>query len=183
MSPLFTPDFTQVDANIHIFDKCRAQVKITKATPVIRESKDRDTGDVVVNPSVRYALELVGIYEEGKKGPKLNTEQAGKTVSPNTVWLRTEGGWQFAKPFIMAAAGYARRDEDAANVKLFAAGDWEFAGDPGAASENIKLGKSWLSLVGRHVDVNLSKRVTQRTIDGATQDFENQEFAGWTPVD
>jgi hypothetical protein len=182
--PLFTPDFAGVEANIHVYDKSRVQLKITKRTPGIKESKDRNTGDVNINPFVRYSFELAGIYEDGKKGPKLNTEQAGKTVSPMTVWLRTEGGWKFAKPFIMAAAGLnVRRDEDKANQTLFnpetAATMWEFSGDPGATAENIRLGAGWDSLVGRHVDVNLVKKIEER--DGVT--YESQEFAGWTPVE
>ena len=180
MSPVFTPDFASVDANIHIYEKGRFQVQVTKRTPFSRE-KTTD-GNVSVLGGVRFGLEMVGQFDDD--GDIQTDGLKGKVVSPYTVWLHTEGGWQFGKTFIMAACGYnVRRQEQEANENLFQGDDisWDCSGDVDAPPESFELGNGWDIPVGRRVDVTLSKSVTQSK-DGETT-YENQEYGGWAPVE
>lgn len=174
MSPIFQPDFSKVDAGFPVYDKGLYRVKVTKRTPFVREKKD-ETGTVTVVAGVRYALELVGKFDE--KGKVKGDGLAGKSVSAMNVYIHTDGGMQFAKPFLMATAGYnPKKDEAEANEKLFQGGDWTFDGESDTAEENIKLGSSWDAPVDRIVDVFLSKK---KAFSG---EGEEQEMSGWMPV-
>lgn len=178
MSPIFTPDFATVDANIPIYEG-RARVQLTKRTPFAKESRPDDEGNVHTIAGVRYGLEMVGMFDD--EGDLQTDELKGKVVSPVTVWCHSTGGWQFAKPFLMAACGFSRKDEQRANEELFQNEDisWEFTGDADTPAESFEMGNGWDRLVGQLVDVTLSKSVTQGK-DG--ESFENQEYAGWAPV-
>ena len=177
MSPIFTPDFGSVDANIPMFEG-RAQVQITKRTPFHKSGKVVD-GNVKTNAGVQFNLEIVGFYDDEGE---LDTAKKGKTVSPYKVWLHTEGGWGFAKPFMMAACGYHRKDEAKANEKLFQKNDWDMDGELNADAETFSLGKGWDLPVGNLVDVSLKISRTQST-SNPDEVYENQEFGGWTPVE
>jgi len=177
MTPLISPDFTKVDAGITVYDKVRARVKVTKRTPFINESRPDQDGNTHTLIGVRYNLELQGILDrEGN----LDDELQGKTVSPFKCWMHSEGGWQFSKPFLMAAAGYTMKQEDEANEELFAANNWEIDGEVDAPPENIIVGEGFDVPVDRLVDVTLTKKVTTNKSGG--DDYENQEFSNWAPV-
>lgn len=179
MSPIFTPDFATVDANIPTFEG-RARVQITKRTPFHRTGRTDDQGNVSVNAGVQYNLELVGMFDGDGE---LQTDGfKGKTLSPYKVWLHTEGGWQFGKPFMMAACGFRRTQEAEANEKLFQANDWEMNGELDADAETFSLGSGWDLLTGKIVDVTLKIKRTPSKSD-PDEVYENQEFAGWTPVE
>ena len=176
MSPIFTPEFSTVDANIPMFEG-RAQVQITKRTPFHKSGKVVD-GNVKTNDGVQVNLEIVGLYDDEGE---LDTAKKGKTVSPYKVWLHTEGGWGFAKPFMMAAGGYRRNEEAKANEKLFQKNDWTCVGELDAAAETFEVGSGWDLLVGKVVDVTLTiKRQPSKT--DPDEVYENQEFSGWAPV-
>ena len=179
MSPIFTPDFATVDANIPIYEG-RARVQLTKRTPFAKESKPDDDGNVHTTSGVRFGLEMVGMFDD--EGELQTDNLKGKVVTPVVVWCHSTGGWQFAKPFVMAACGFARKDEQRANEELFQDEDtsWDFAGEIDAAPDTFELGNGWDLLVGNLVDVTLSKSIT-KSKDGETN-FENQEYAGWAPV-
>jgi len=177
MSPIFTPDFGKVDANIPTFEG-RAQVQVTKHVPFHKSGKVVD-GVVKTNAGVQFNLEMVGMYDD--EGELQMDGYKGKTVSPYKVWLHTEGGWGFAKPFMMATCGYRRNEEAKANEKLFQKNDWEFQGELDAAAETFTLGAGWDLPVGKLVDVSL-KIDRQPSKDNPDEIFENQEFSGWTPV-
>lgn len=180
MSPIFQPDFAAVESSIPVFDKVRAQIQITGKKGVIRESKDQE-GKVRVTASVQYNLEMIGAVNP-ENGKLITKDYKGRTVSPYRVWLHTEGGWTFGKPFLMASCGYfPRKQEQEANEKLFQSNDWTFSGEPGDASEAIKLGGGWDLPVGRIVEVTLTKSIDNNEKTGET--YENQEFSGWTPVE
>ena len=179
MTPIFEPDFTTVDANIPIFEKGRYQVKITKKTPFMREAKHPDTGDVYVSSGVRYGLEMVGQYDE--EGELETDKLKGKTVSPYSCYTRTEGGWKFCKPFLMAACGFARKEEDKANAELFQENSWIINGEVGQDADAFEeVGGGWDLPLDKLVDVTLSKEV-QEGKDGET--YENQDYGSWTPVE
>lgn len=177
MSPIFEPDFTSVEANIPIFEKGRYQVKIIKRTAFMREAKHPDTGDVYISCGVRYGLEMVGQYDDDGE---LQTDKiAGKTVTPYSCYTRTEGGWKFCKPFIMAACGFRRKEERDANAKLFQKYSWIINGEVGQDADAFEeLGNGWDQLVDRLIDVTLSKEVVER--DGEV--YENQDYGSWAPV-
>jgi hypothetical protein len=179
MTPILTPDFTKVEAQIPIFEKGRYRVKVTKRTPFLRESKNEDSGVVHEIGGIRYALEMSGRYDE--EGNLTKEDYAGRTVSPYTVWLHTDGGWKFGKPFLMAASGFRPKDEQLANEKLFQANEWDFKGDVDADAETFTVGSGFDLPVDRYVDVNLWKSVSASK-DGS-QTYENQEYGGWTPVE
>jgi len=176
MSPIFTPDFGSVDASIPVFEG-RAQVQITKRIPFHKIGKIVD-GNVKTNAGVQFNLELVGLYDDEGE---LDTAKKGKTVSPYKVWLHTEGGWGFAKPFMMAACGYRRNEETKANEKLFQKEDWNMQGELDAAEETFEMGSGWDLLVGNLVDVTL-KISKEQSKNNPDEVYENQEFSGWTPV-
>lgn len=181
MSPLFQPEFDQVDATIHIYDKGRYRIKSKSPKGFFFESKD-DQGNVVVKGGVRITFEMVGMFDED--GEVDGEDIAGKTVSSYTIWLHTEGGWQYGKPAIMALCGYNPKDRNAeqkANEELFQDGDWGVNGEPGDPADAITLGASWNQLADRLVDVTLSRSINEEK-DG-DRIFENQEFNGWTPVE
>jgi hypothetical protein len=177
MSPIFEPDFTKVDATIPTYEKGRYQVKVRKATPFVRTSTDRKTGEDKILVGVRIGFEMVGSFDPATD--KLDKSISGKAVSNYTVWLHTEGGWQFAKPFLMAAAGYnVREQEDEANRKFFSKNKWHVSGDPG--DDAPEMGNGYSKILDRIVDVNLDISITE----GAEgQVYKNQEFGGWTPVE
>ena len=179
MSPVFTPDFSTVDANIPIYEG-PARIQIIKRTPFATESQPDNEGNIHTISGVRYGLEMVGLFDDD--GDLQTDGLKGKTVSPYTVWLHSAGGLQFAKPFMMAACGYARNDEANANENLFQDEDtsWEHSGDIDAAPETFEIGNGWDLLVGSLVDVTLTKSVKQSK-DGETT-YENQEYAAWAPV-
>ena len=178
MSPIFEPDFSSVDANIPVFEG-RARIQVTKRTPFHREGRPDSDGNIKTSAGVRFGLEMVGMYDDDGE---LETDgYKGKTVSPYTVWLHTEGGWQFGKPFMMATCGYRRNDEANANEKLFQKNDWAMEGELNADAETFTLGKGWDLPVGNLVDVSLKISRTQST-SNPDEVYENQEFGGWTPV-
>jgi len=174
--PIFTPDFSTVDANIPMFEG-RAQVQITKRTPFHKSGKVVD-GNVKTNAGVQYNLEIVGFYDDEGE---LDTAKKGKTVSPYKVWLHTEGGWGFAKPFLMAAGGYRRNEEAKANEKFFQKNDWNMQGELDADAETFEVGAGWDLIVGNVVDVTL-KIDRQPSKTDPDDIYENQEFSGWAPV-
>ena len=140
MTPLLTPDFTQVEAGFPVYEKGRYRVKVTKMTPFIRSSKPDADGNVTTQVGVRYGLEMQGQFDrEGN----LDDDLQGKSVQPFTCWLHSEGGWKFSKPFLMAAAGYSVKDEQLANEELFQNHNWEIDGEPGADAENIIVGDGY----------------------------------------
>ncbi len=178
MSPIFAPDFTSVDANIPVFEKGRYQLQITKRTPFHRESKADADGNVKTSAGVRFSLEMVGRYDD--EGELETDGLKGKTVSQYTVWLHTEGGWQYGKPFLMASNGFnVRQDENKANEKLFQKNEWEVSGELNAAPETFEVGGGWDSPVGKVVDVTLS---VDRQESNTGEVYENQDFAAWGPV-
>ena len=178
MTPIFTPDFTTVDATFPTYDRGRYRVKVTEQTPFIRETQPDENGNRKTIAGVHHKLEMVGQFnDEGE----LDTSLAGKPVSRYTCWLHSEGGWQFAKSFIMAVSGYdPNSEEDQANAELFQAGEWGITGDAGDTAEVIELGESWGAMVDKIVDVTLSKNVTPGE-DGA-EDRVEQDFRSWAPV-
>jgi len=183
MSPIFQPDFTTVSASFPIWEKARYRVKVTKKVPFVREAKDDETGKVTIQCGVRYHLEMAGVYDS--QGELQETQDGssivGKPVSNYACYVHTADGWQFAKPFLMAASGYnVKNEEDLANKELFAANEWGITGEPGDDAEKIEAGKGWDKPVGRYVDVTLSKKVTKSKKDG--KEYENQDYSGWTPL-
>lgn len=176
---IFTPDFSTVDATIHIYEKGRYRVKVTKRTPFAGESDD-GRGNITPNGGIRYGLEMVGKYDE--KGELITDDLMGKAVTPYKVWLHSEGGWGFAKPFLMAGAGYTLKQEKEANVEVFQKGEWTFNGEKDTPPDNIEIGASYNIPVGKMLDVNLSKKVTKSKKPGDDTEFENQEYGGWAPV-
>jgi len=178
MTPIFNVDFSAVDANIPTFEG-RAQLQITKRTPFHKTGKEVE-GVVKTNAGMRYGLEMIGIYND--EGELQTDGLKGKTVSPYTVWLHTEGGWQFGKPFIMAANGYRRNQEKEANEKLFQKNDWNVVGELDAQPETFEVDKGWDLAVGKIVEVTLSIEKSPSLSD-PDEIFESQEFAAWTPVE
>lgn len=178
MSPIFTPDFTKVDASFPMYEKGKYRLKVTKATPFCKLSQpDKETGVKTEQKGLYYGLEMVGKFDDSGN---LDQTQAGKPVSRYTVYIHTEGGMQFAKPFLMASNGYnVKNEENEANAQLFQAGDWSFSGEVDDAAENIELGKSWAGNVGHLVDAFLGVDIGKNA-DGTPR--ENQTFTGWTPV-
>lgn len=178
MSPIFESDFTKVDANIPTYEKGRYQVKTKGAKPFVTKATRKKTGEEYTQVGVRVSFEMIGRFDPATN--KLDkSEIGGKSVSTYTIWLHTEGGWQFAKPFLMAAAGYnVRNQEDEANRKFFAKNKWHVKGDPG--DETPEMGNGYSKILDRVVDVNLDIS----TSEGAEgQIYKNQEFGGWTPVE
>src|SRR5690606_12167095 len=111
---IFTPDFTAVDASFPVYPKGMYQVKVTKRTPFLRERKDEENNKVTQVAGVRYALEIYGRFDDN--GELVDTGEdgrpiRGKPASAMNVFLHTQGGWQFAKPFLMAACGYDVKNE------------------------------------------------------------------------
>jgi hypothetical protein len=178
MSPIFEPDFTKVDANIPTYEKGRYQVKVKSTKPFVRKSEDRATGQEKTLVGVRVGFEMIGAFDPAT-GKLDKSEIGGKSVSSYTIWLHTEGGWQFAKPFLMAAAGFnVREQEDEANRKFFAKNKWHVKGDPG--DDAPEMGNGYSKILDRIVDVNLDISSSEGS-EG--QIYKNQEFGGWTPVE
>ncbi len=177
--PRFDADFTTVDAGFPVHETGRYRLKITKLTPFIRDSKPDDAGNVKTTYGVRYGLNIVGQLDENEDEETWMTEKEGKPVSQYTVWLHSEGGWQFAKPFLLAATGFnVRKDEGEGNELLFQAHEWHIDGEEGDQPENIEYGNGFDLLVDRLVDVNIVKG--EETYQGETRD--TQDLKGWTPV-
>lgn len=175
---VFSPDFASVDASIPIYEKGRYRVKTTKRTPFIKEKRDGD-GNVNVSAGVRYPLEMVGKFDE--EGELITEDYAGRTVTPFSVWVHTEGGWKFSKSFLMAAAGYdVKNEEELANKELFQKHGWIVNGEPTDPPENIEIGDGFDLCVGRLVDVTLTK--SSRTTDDG-REFDDQDFGAWAPVE
>jgi len=175
--PVFTPDFGSVSMNMPMYEKGRYQIQVTKRTPFHKTGKEVD-GVAKVSAGVRFALEMVGQFDDA--GDLQTDDLKGKQVSSYTVWLHSEGGWQFGKPFMAAACGYRRNQEAEAN-EFFQENEWDFAGELDADAETFELGAGWDLPVGQLVDVNMS---VERSPNPADEDnpYENQEFGGWAPV-
>ncbi len=177
--PIFTPDFTQVDAGFPVHPAGRYQVKITKRKPFVRLKKENDQGIRETSAGIRFSLEVVGQYDEEGE---LDTTLAGKPASNNAVYLHSQGGWQFSKPFVMAAFGYSKNEEDAFN-EYFQENqeNFLFSGDPGDAEDNIEVGSAWDEMVDKLVNVTMTK--STRVINEDTGETEDQqEYSSWAPV-
>lgn len=175
---IFTPDFAGVESSIPVFDKMRALVKVTGMKPFFNE-KTNEKGEVKRNAGLQYNLEMVA-ERDAATGNLITEDRKGRTVSSYKVYLHTEGGLKFAKPFLMAAMGFnPRKQEQEANVK-FQAGDWKFNGEPNAAPETFELGTSWNIPVDQTLEVTLNKKVDRQE---GKEDFESQEFSNWMPVE
>jgi len=179
MTPLFDVDFTKVDASFPMYEG-RYQIQVATREAFHRESKADAEGNVKTTAGVKFKLEMVGLYDD--EGELETDGLKGKSISPYTVWLHSEGGLQFAKPFIMACSGYRRNQDNEANEKVFQKHDWNIQGELNDPPESFTLDNGWDLQVGKLVDVTLSIR---RRPNPANEDepFENQEFAGWTPVE
>lgn len=177
---IFTPDYTAVDAGFPLYDKGMYRIKVTEREPFIYESEDEEDGSVKIVAGIHYKLEMYGLLDEDGE-PQENDESGreirGKSVSRNTVYVHSEGGWSFGKSFLMASCGWAKNEENEANADLFQAGDWTFNGEPGDEADDIELGDSWDLLVDRFVDVYLQKIPSSR-FEGE----EEQKMSAWTPV-
>ena len=178
MSPIFTPDFTKVDASFPIYDRGRYQVKCTKVTPFTRKGEPDEDGVVKVSAGVRYALEMVGKFDED--GELQREDLEGKMVEGLVISLHTDKGWNFGKPFLMAANGYnVKEQESEANEIFFPEQDWLFDGEPDMESEEIEIGDGWHTAVDKIVDVTLS--IKHSVYQGEAQ--TRQKFANWSPVE
>lgn len=173
---LFTPDFTSVDASIPVYEKGRYRIQITGRKPFMRIKKDEKGNETTIG-GVRYSLEMFGRHDDDEI---VTEDLKGRQVSSYTVWLHTEGGWLFAKPFLMAACGYGLKEEEQANEELFGEHDWSCNGEVDAKPNTFEMGEGWDLPVGQLVDVNLSIEVQSRR-DG--EEYENQDLRGWTPVE
>lgn len=174
---IFTPDFSSVESSIPVFDKMRALVKVTGVKPFFNEKADGN-GKVKQNAGLQYNLELVA-ERDPATGNLITEDRKGRTVSSYKVYTHTEGGWRYAKPFLMAAMGFnPRKQEQEANVE-FQKKDWKFAGEPNAAPETFDLGTGWQIPVDQTLEVTLTKKVDK--VEGK-DDFESQEFSGWMPL-
>ena len=178
--PRFDADFTTVDAGFPVHSTGRYQVKVTKVTPFMKESRPDSEGNTRLTYGVNYPLVLVGRFDEDADDETLLTDgYAGKQVTQVTVYTHTPGGWQFAKPFLIAVCGYnVRRQENEANEKLFQANEWHIDGEEGDPPENIEYGNGFDLPVDRLVNVTLIKK--EEVYLGETR--EVQELKGWTPV-
>lgn len=173
---IFTPDFASVEASIPIFDKMRALVKVTGLKPFYTEKPD-GKGNVKTSAGVQFNLEMVA-ERDPQNGALITDDRKGRTVSPYKVYLHSEGGWKFAKPFIMAALGFnPRKQEGEANLKIQSL-DWTFHGEPNAAAETFNLGPAWKIPVDQTLEVFLTKEISK--MDGK-EDFESQSFNNWQP--
>lgn len=174
---IFSPDFASVDASIPIYEKGRYRVQVTKKKPVIKEVKDKKTGNIIEQAFMQYNLEMKGQYDD--KGQLVTEGFDGRSVSPFKCFIHTEGGWQFSKPFLMAASGFdVKKEEQKANAELFQTHNWMINGAAGSPPENIEVGEGWELPVNRLVDVTLQKKVSE--VDGTV--YENQDYGNWAPV-
>lgn len=171
MAERFAPDFTKVDANIPIYKKGSYQVLIKKAIPFVFNNK---SGDLRVG--VRFALEMIGKFDA--KGV-LDRADEGRPMSQVTLWLHSEKAWGMNKQLLMAAGGYKRDAEDAANKNLFAKHEWDVEGNAGDETEDLVMGSGYSSVVGRAVNVNLDESLYEPD-DGPAR--ENQDFRNWAPA-
>jgi len=178
MTPIFDVDFKKVDASFPMYTG-RFQIQVAAREAFHRESKADSDGNVKTTAGVKFKLEMVGQYDDD--GELQMDGLKGKPISPYTVWLHSEGGLQFAKPFIMACSGYRRNQDAEANEKLFQTFNWNIEGELNDPPESFTLDNGWEEQVGQLVDVTMSIR---RRPNEANPDepFENQEFSGWTPV-
>ncbi len=178
MTPIFEVDFTTVDASFPMYEG-RFRLQVAERNAFHKESKADSDGNIKTTAGVKFKLEMVGQFDD--EGELEMDGFKGKAVAPYTVWLHSEGGLQFAKPFIMACGGYRRNQDAEANEKLFQKHDWNIKGELNNPPESFTVDNGWEKQVGQLVDVSLSIR---RRPNEASPDepFENQEFSGWTPV-
>jgi hypothetical protein len=180
---VFTPDFAAVDAGFPLYDKDMYRVKITDVTPLVYEKTDRVTKDVSNVIRIRCKLEMFGRHngDDLVTTDQNDKEIRGKNVQAMDVYTHSEGGWSFAKGFLMAACGFSMKEENEANTELFQAGDWACPDDPTQpeSAQADELGESWSLLVDRLVDVYLQKE-TRTGDDGIER--ENQKMSAWQPV-
>lgn len=178
---IFSPDFGSVDAQIPIYEDGLYRVKVTKKTPFVKESKPDASGVVHESAGVRYALEMIGKFDE--KGELITKDLMGRSVTPFSVFVHGEGGWKFSKGFLIAAGGYTLKDEQKANLEMFngKADQWIFNGNKDTPTENIQHGPGYDIPLNKVLDVVL-KKVIKKAEDGTDRMFENQEFKSWAPV-
>ena len=184
MTPIFEVDFSAVESSIPVYEKGRYRVQVKSKTPFIKEGKERDkegkeTGKIIIQSGMRYNLEMVGMIDD--TGKLITKDYKGRAVSSYTIWGHTEGGWKYGKPFLMAANGYDRKDEQKANEKFFQKHKWFVKGEVGDAAENIETGDGWDTPVGKVLDVTLDKDVQHGTGPNEGKVYENQDFNAWTP--
>lgn len=174
---IFTPDFAGVESSIPVFDKMRALVKVTGLKPFFTE-KVNEKNEVKRSAGVQFNLEMVA-ERDATTGKLITEDRKGRTVSSYKVYLHTEGGWKFAKPFLMAALGFNPRKQEQEANPVFQSKDWTFNGEPNAAPETFTLGSGWQIPVDQTLEVTLTKKVDRQE---GKEDFESQEFSGWMPV-
>lgn len=178
MSPIFDVDFEKVDASFPMYEG-RHRIQVAAREAFHKESKADSEGNVNTTAGVKFKLEMVGLFDD--KGELQMDGLKGKAITPYTVWLHTEGGLQFGKPFLMACGGFRRNQNNEANEKLFQPHDWNIEGELNNPPETFSLDDGWDLQVGQLVDVSLSIKLKPNKADPDTP-FENQEFAGWAPV-
>ncbi len=179
MSPIFDVDFTKVDASFPMYEG-RHRIQVASREAFHREGKADSDGNVKTSAGVKFKLEMVGVFDD--EGELQMDGLKGKAVSPYTVWLHSEGGLQFAKPFLMACGGFRRNQNNEANEGLFQKHDWNIQGELNDPPEKFELDSGWELQVGQLVDVTM-KIDRQPSNNDPNEIFENQDFSGWTPVE
>lgn len=150
--PRFTPDMTKARSSVRIFDRGLYMLNVTSAKPFIYE-RERD-GAVVAG--VKYGFKMVGKIGNNNE---LTDEFEGEAVSPNSVYIHTEGAWGMAKGFIMACAGYSSNQEDEFDSEWVPEHDFTLEGDPEDQPEDYEVGDAWTFPVGKNVVAFMDKRM------------------------
>ena len=149
MCPVYNADPSKDTAGFEVFPKGEYLIRIGE--PKAFEK----TGEKGTNFGVRYVCTIAEGPFKGKRFIQ-------------TCYQHTQEAKDFGKQFILAAAGFTKKQEDEFNSAA-AGADWSFNTDNGA------VGAAWRQLAGLHVYVAVSTKKGEN-------DQEQQNIDSYRPV-
>lgn len=131
MSPVHTPDPTQVSAFFHLFPKGDYLFNVGEAKPFEGTNQKGDA-----NSGLRYPLICSDVLADG------DSASVGKKQM-FTCYTHSEGALSFSKRFLMACLGFSQdNDGEMAFNEKYAGQDWKVDPDPDAPY----VGEVWQSV-------------------------------------
>ena len=169
--PTFEPDFENVKATTRIFGKGEYELDLKTIIGFVQYKKDEPE---TITYGVTIFPKMVGKVDS--RG-QLTEEFAGEDVEPIKLWMHNDGSLKGTKRFLMAVAGFDKKEEKEFN-EWYKSQDFSVSADEAddGSFENVVIGEGWKSVAGKHIRANMDSRLYEP--EGG-ESREQQNFKGW----
>lgn len=163
--PRFEPDFENTSVLTPIYKRGEYELEIKTIKPFGYHAEARDGKQERDVAGVTIFFKMVGpIDSKGKVGDA----HRGDDVTPHKLYLHTEGSYKNTLLFLMAALGYAKKEEPTFKAEWLAKNKGEVWVD--GQDEDVTCGTAYKQVEGRRVRASLDVREYQGE---EQQDFKN----------